>query len=169
MRVAGADIAVTEWGSGPPVLMLHGNPDSGESGKRSPALLAATAPVWRRIFRASAVPRCRRDLSRRSTAWRCLFAQILESAGVKPPINLIAHDFGGPFAFAWAVKHPDSVCHMVATNTLFFSDYKWHFWAQVWLTPVLGQLSMAIINPTMFSRELGADPAARSTMSISRT
>jgi pimeloyl-ACP methyl ester carboxylesterase len=96
-------------------------------------------------------------------------AQILESAGVKPPINLIAHDFGGPFAFAWAVKHPDSVCHMVATNTLFFSDYKWHFWAQVWLTPVLGQLSMAIINPPMFSRELSADPAARSTMSISRT
>ena len=65
-------------------------------------------------------------------------AQILEFAGVKPPINLIAHDFGGPFAFAWAVKHPDSVCRMVAINTLFFSDYKWHFWAQVWLTPVLG-------------------------------
>ncbi len=105
-------------------------------------------------------------------------AQILESAGVKPPINLIAHDFGGPFAFAWAVKPGFRVPHgrdqhlilqRLQMAFLFFSDYKWHFWAQVWLTPVLGQLSMAIINPPMFSRELSADPAARSTMSISRT
>jgi sulfate adenylyltransferase subunit 2 len=29
VRVGGADIHVTEWGAGPPVLLLHGNPDSG--------------------------------------------------------------------------------------------------------------------------------------------
>jgi pimeloyl-ACP methyl ester carboxylesterase len=27
--VGDADIHVTEWGAGPPVLLLHGNPDSG--------------------------------------------------------------------------------------------------------------------------------------------
>jgi hypothetical protein len=29
IRVSSADIHVTEWGAGLPVLMLHGNPDSG--------------------------------------------------------------------------------------------------------------------------------------------
>src|SRR5580700_11092023 len=29
VRVGDADIHVTEWGAGPPVLLLHGNPDSG--------------------------------------------------------------------------------------------------------------------------------------------
>jgi haloalkane dehalogenase len=66
----------------------------------------------------------------------------------------VAHDFGGPFAFAWAVKHPDAVRRMVAINTLFFSDYRWHFWARIWRTPILGELSMLAMNRPMFAQEL---------------
>jgi pimeloyl-ACP methyl ester carboxylesterase len=68
------------------------------------------------------------------------------AADVKQPIDLVAHDFDGPFGFAWAIRHPDAVRRIVAINTLFFSDYHWHFWAQVWRTPVLGELSMAVMT-----------------------
>jgi haloalkane dehalogenase len=43
---------------------------------------------------------------------------------------------------------------MVAINTNFFSDYRWHFWARVWRTPILGELSMALMNRLMFAQEL---------------
>jgi pimeloyl-ACP methyl ester carboxylesterase len=154
VRVGDADIAATEWGSGPPVLMLHGNPDSGEmwggiavSLGRDYRCVAPDLPG----FGQSEVPTGFKP----TLAGMALFvAQFLESAEIKPPIDLIAHDFGGPFAFAWSVKHPDCVRRMVAINTLFFSDYKWHFWARVWRTPVLGELSMAVMTRPMFSREL---------------
>jgi len=79
--------------------------------------------------------------------------QLLNAAGVKPPVDLIAHDFGGRFAFAWAIKHSSYVRRVVAINTVFFSDYHWHFWARMWRTPVLGELSMAVMNRPMFGRE----------------
>ena len=43
---------------------------------------------------------------------------------------------------------------MVAINTLFFSDYHWHFWASIWRTPVLGEFSMMLMNRVMFGHEL---------------
>ena len=154
VRVAGAGIAVNEWGEGPPVLLLHGNPDSGM--------------MWEGIA------------SRLGTRFRCVapdlpgfghsqvpfgyqpsldgMAQFVEqfllAADLERPLDVIAHDFGGPFTFAWAIKHPAAVRRIVAINTAFFSDYRWHFWARVWRTPVLGELSMAVMNRPMFEREL---------------
>src|SRR3954454_13868842 len=62
--------------------------------------------------------------------------QLRIAADIQPPLDLVAHDFGGPFAFAWAVRNPNAVRRMVAINTLFFRDYRWHFWARIWRTPV---------------------------------
>ena len=43
---------------------------------------------------------------------------------------------------------------MVAINTVFLSDYHWHFWARVWRTPILGEIAMAVINKMGFTQEL---------------
>jgi pimeloyl-ACP methyl ester carboxylesterase len=80
--------------------------------------------------------------------------QFLLAADIPRPLDLIAHDFGGPFAFAWAVKHPGAVRRMVAINTVFFSDYRWHFWARIWRTPILGEISILVMNKPMFAQEL---------------
>ena len=154
VSVDGAEIAVTLWGEGRPVLLVHGNPDSGM--------------MWGGIARRLA-PRCRciaPDLPgfgdsdvpagfEPSLDGMARFVQQLVSAvDIEPPIDLIAHDFGGPFAFAWAVQHAAAVRRIVAINTVFFSDYRWHFWARVWRTPILGELSMAAMNRRMFAQEL---------------
>jgi haloalkane dehalogenase len=76
------------------------------------------------------------------------------AANLRPPIDFVAHDFGGPFAFAWAVRNPSAVRRMVAINTLFSSDYRWHFWARVWRTPIVGEISMALMNRLIFAGEL---------------
>jgi len=154
VRLGAANIHVTEWGDGPPVLLLHGNPDSGimweDVAGRLGGKFRCIAPDLPG-FGHSDVP----DGFAPSLDGMSEFVeQFLRAAGIARPLDLIAHDFGGPFAFAWAVKHPDAVRRMVAMNTVFFSDYRWHFWAYVWRTPLLGELSMLVMNKPMFAQEL---------------
>jgi pimeloyl-ACP methyl ester carboxylesterase len=154
VRVSGAAIHVTEWGSGSPVLLLHGNPDSGimwnDVASRLGARFRCIAPDLPG-FGHSEVP----DGYAPSLDGMAQFVeQFLTAANITRPLDLIAHDFGGPFAFAWAVKHPDAVRRLVAINTVFFSDYHWHFWARVWRTPILGEIAMAVMNKMGFAQEL---------------
>jgi len=169
VSVKGGDIHVTEWGDGPPVLLLHGNPDSGimwegvaeRLGQRYHCI-APDLPG----FGHSEVPAA----FERSPDGMALFVeQFLAAAKVEAPLDLIAHDFGGPFAFAWAVRHPQAVRRLVAINTLFFSDYRWHFWARVWRTPVLGELAMLMSNKTAFAQELRRGSRRLSDAHIDRT
>src|SRR5262249_6795201 len=161
VRVGAANINMTEWGHGPTALLLHGNPDSGVMweglAKRLASRLRCIAPDLPG-FGHSEVPT---DYEPSLEGMAHFIEQLLRAADVKPPVDLIAHDFGGRFAFAWAIKHPSCVRRIVATNTAFFSDYHWHFWARMWRTPVLGELSMAAMNRPMLARELrrgGAGP-----------
>src|SRR5262249_17754590 len=136
VRVGAADIHVTEWGAGSPVLMLHGNPDSGNMWD---GIAERLAPHYRCIapdlpgFGHLEVPA---GFDRSLDGLAEFIEKFLNAAAIGRPVDLVAHDFGGPFAFAWAVKHPDAARRMVAMNTLFFSDYRWHFWARVWRTPI---------------------------------
>jgi len=75
---------------------------------------------------------------------------LLASARVAEPVNLVVHDFGGPFGLAWAVKNPAKVRRLAIMNTIFFADYKWHRWGQIWRTPVLGELSLMTMNRWVF-------------------
>jgi pimeloyl-ACP methyl ester carboxylesterase len=77
-----------------------------------------------------------------------------QAAEIGEPLDLVAHDFGGPFAIAWAIRHPEKVRRLIVINTVFFSDYRWHFWARVWRTPILGELSMALMTRGRFAREI---------------
>ena len=169
IRVGSADIHVTEWGAGPPVLMLHGNPDSGIMWE---GIAQRLATHYRCIapdlpgFGHSEVPA---DFERSLDGLAEFIQQFLNAAAIGRPVDLVAHDFGGPFAFAWAVKHPDAMRRMVAINTLFFSDYHWHFWARVWRTPILGELSMLTMNRPIFAQELRRGSKGISDAHIDRT
>jgi pimeloyl-ACP methyl ester carboxylesterase len=167
--VGDANIHVAEWGAGPPVLLLHGNPDSSimwegvaERLGRHYRCIAPDLPG----FGYSQVPAAYQP----SLDGMALFIeQFLAAAGLDAPLDLIAHDFGGPFAFAWAVKHPPAVRRLVAINTLFFSDYRWHFWARVWRTPILGELSMLALNRPMFAQAMRRNSTRFSDAHIDRT
>ena len=169
IAVGGAGIAVNEWGAGPPVLLFHGNPDSGGMwegiGGRLAARYRCIAPDLPGFGRSDVPAGYARSLD----GMAGFVAQFLAAAGVVGPLDLIAHDFGGPFAFAWAVKHPGDVRRIVAFNTVFHSDYRWHFWAHVWRTPVLGEISMAVMNKPLFARELRRGSSALSQAHIDRT
>ncbi|MGH7053884.1 MAG: alpha/beta fold hydrolase [Stellaceae bacterium] len=162
VAVGGAAIHLAEWGEGRPLLLLHGNPDSALMWDGVAPLLAAhfhcLAPDLPG-FGGSEVPS---DFAS-SLAGMAAFVEALRTAAaIEGPLDLAGHDFGGPFALAWALRHPEKVRRIVLINTVFFSDYHWHFWARVWRTPVLGEVAMALLNRPLFARELrrnGLGPA----------
>jgi len=150
VSVQGTPIFVRERGVGESVLFLHGVPD--------------TADMWDDVINylgegyhtiAPDMP----GMGRSSTPEGFDFSlelkaefvdDLLDGLGVDFPVHLVAHDFGAHYGLAWAVRHPERVRSITVTNTSFFTDYQWHQSAQMWRTPVLGEVVMALATPNMF-------------------
>jgi pimeloyl-ACP methyl ester carboxylesterase len=61
--------------------------------------------------------------------------------------HIVAHDFGGPWALAWAARHPEKFASATLINTGVLIGYRWHRVARIWRTPVLGEVFMAATIP----------------------
>jgi len=57
--------------------------------------------------------------------------------------HLVLHDFGGPWGLQWAIDHPDRFASTVLINTGALVDYRWHYLARIWRTPVAGEAFQA--------------------------
>ena len=150
VTVNGAQIHVLDCGSGAPILFLHGNPDSSILWE---AVMAPLSKDFRCI--AADLPGFGRSTASADTkpslqSMANFIDALIPALGISGPIYLVGHDFGGIFALAWLTNHPEKVRRIAVTNTAFFSDYRWHFWAHVWRTPLLGELSMLFMNRPMF-------------------
>lgn len=72
------------------------------------------------------------------------------------------HDFGGPWGLEWAARNPEGVAGVVLINTGVLLGYRWHTWARIWQTPVLGELAMATMNRRGFGAFMHkAEPGLR--------
>jgi pimeloyl-ACP methyl ester carboxylesterase len=57
--------------------------------------------------------------------------------------HLVLHDFGGPWGLQWAAEHPQRLASVVLINTGVLFDYRWHYLARIWRTPVVGEIFQA--------------------------
>jgi pimeloyl-ACP methyl ester carboxylesterase len=153
--VAGNRIYVTESGRGSPILFLHGNPDSADlwsgvidrlDGRRRS--IAIDLPGFARSEASD-------DFDYSLKGQSKFVATLLNSLEIDEPVNLVCHDFGGTFALSYLSNFPEKVRSVVISNTAFFADYRWHFWARIWKTPVLGEIAMALpMGRSAFRREM---------------
>jgi len=58
-------------------------------------------------------------------------------------VALALHDWGGLIGLRWACDHPDAVAAIVASNTGFFPEGKWHGFAEAMRTEGQGEELMA--------------------------
>jgi pimeloyl-ACP methyl ester carboxylesterase len=72
---------------------------------------------------------------------------ILDQLGVRQA-HLVAHDFGGPWALAWAADHLGSVASITLIDAPVVID---HVAARIWRTPVLAE-ALWQITPAAFLR-----------------
>ncbi len=136
------------------LLFLHGNPDTHHLWDE---VIAKLPPEWCMItvdlpgFGQSTAPE---NYDCHLTSMAAWLDAVLQQLVICKPINLIVHDFGGPYGLAWAVSFPEKVRRIMAIDTLFSAKYRWHFWARVWRTRFLGEVSLKIMNKTIFQFEM---------------
>lgn len=109
-------------GSGPPVVMLHGNPTWSIYYRE---IVKALSPNYRCIVPdhigcgLSDKPGDDRYEYRLNQRVDDLEA-FLDSLRLEDKVTLIVHDWGGMIGAGWAVRHPDRVARLVITNTAAF-------------------------------------------------
>lgn len=158
-RLAGVRCAVYDSGpadSAEAVVFVHGNPGPMEDWAE---LIPAVAGFARVIamdmpgFGRSERPRA----FEHSIAGHARYlGLLLDHLGVERA-HLVLHDFGGPWGLRWALDHPDRLAGLVLINTGVLDGYRWHRYAKIWQTPVLGELFQLVSNKRAMRIALNRD------------
>jgi haloalkane dehalogenase len=138
----------------PAVLLVHGYPESSHMWRAALEALAArelyaVAPdlpgygdsdpdppgTWERHVEALERVRAEQGLER---------------------VALVGHDWGGLIGLRWACHHPDAVWALVASDTGFFPDGRWHGMARAMRTPGQGEELIDGMTRKSFGELLGA-------------
>lgn len=72
-------------------------------------------------------------------------------------VHLVLHDFGGFWGLEWAAANPAKVASISLFNTGVMQGYKWHKFARIWQTPLLGELFQLSATRAGFRALLNAD------------
>ncbi|MGV1005670.1 MAG: alpha/beta fold hydrolase [Candidatus Nanopelagicales bacterium] len=149
MTVEGLDTSVLVGGAGRPgeaVVFVHGNPDAGSDWMPLMTRVAEVATVVAPDLPGFGNADPRPDGDYNIYSYARFLDGVINRLGIDR-VHLVAHDFGGPFAAAWAADHPQKVASVTFINTGVLLDYRWHRMARIWQTPVLGELAMRVVNP----------------------
>lgn len=138
------------------VIFVHGNPGSSKDweafiphvGKFANAV-APDMPGYGKADRPS-------DFSYTVEGYAQHLYSLTNHLGIKT-VHLVLHDFGGPWGLQFAANHPDMVKSIVLVNTGLLPEYKWHTYARIWRTPILGELFQALATRCAFRMLLNRD------------
>jgi pimeloyl-ACP methyl ester carboxylesterase len=143
VTVQGIKTPVIDEGKGEVILFLHGVPDTGELWRgvidRLKGQFRCIAPDMPGYGGTNAPDNFDYSIANRGQ-W---VEDLLIALNISEPIIMVGHDHGGPFAITWAIQHEDRLRRLVITDTLYHRDYHWHFWARIWRTPIVGELTIA--------------------------
>jgi pimeloyl-ACP methyl ester carboxylesterase len=124
------------------VLFVHGNPGSGADFcdllQRVGEFARAVAPDMPGYGKADRPA----DFDYSVAGFAQHLAGLIEQLGLER-VHLVLHDFGGPWGMAWASQHLASLASLTLINIGLLPGYRWHKYARIWRTPLLGELSLA--------------------------
>ncbi|MBC8311894.1 MAG: alpha/beta hydrolase [Candidatus Marinimicrobia bacterium] len=151
ITVQNVNIFSKSSGEGTPILFLHGVPDTHDIWNPIVAELESNyrciTPDWPGFGQSDSGETIDCSLDGHAD----FVNDLADALGLTEPFYLVAHDFGGISAMAFASKYPDRVRRLVISNAPFSPDYNWHFMAKIWKTPLLGEFSMLTMNSIAFS------------------
>ncbi len=159
ITVEGLRTSVLVGGSGSPgeaVVFVHGNPDAGSDWMPLMARVAGFANVVAPDLPGFGAADARRDGDYTVFSYARFLDGVIRELRLDR-VHLVAHDFGGPFAAAWAADHPRRVASVTFVNTGVLLGYRWHRMARIWRTPILGELAMRALSPRLTAKVLGRE------------
>jgi len=134
--------SVGDAGAGEAIVFVHGNPGSRRDWDD---LLSRVAPFARAValdmpgFGHAERPD---GFSYTVQGYARFLGTALDQLGVQRA-HLVLHDFGGPWGLEWAIGNPDRFASAVLINTGALIDYRWHYLARIWRTPLAGEAFQA--------------------------
>lgn len=161
----GINTRVLEAGSGPVVVMLHGNPDNADEWGPLIARLAGRhrciAPDFPGYGKSPEPP----TSFTYSLADQMRFVDaVLQAMHVVAPVVLVVHDTGGMVGTAWAAANLARLRGMVITNTVAFDGFPWFPIARQWgdrslygrIRSSLGMTALGLRKGALFKRIFAA-------------
>jgi pimeloyl-ACP methyl ester carboxylesterase len=119
-RVNGQEIHYVRAGVGPPVVLLHGWPQTWYMWRKVIPLLAEHYTVIAPDLRGFGESSKPLDGYDKRTVAEDVWA-LTEVLGLGP-VRLVGHDMGGPVAYAYACAHPESVAQLVVLDVAITTD-----------------------------------------------
>jgi haloalkane dehalogenase len=120
-QVLGTPMAYVEEGSGPPIVLLHGNPTSSHLWREViphlTGLGRCIAPDLVGMGDSAPLPDPGPMAYSFSTHRRHLDA-LLDQLGVTSDVTLVVHDWGSGLGFDWARRHPEAVAGIAYTEAI---------------------------------------------------
>jgi pimeloyl-ACP methyl ester carboxylesterase len=149
--VAGVRTPVLEGGGqgDEAVLLVHGNPGSGEDWALLADELAADVRVVAPTMPGFGTAEKPWAFDATVEGYAAHLEALRTQLGLRR-VHLVLHDFGGPWGLAWAAGHVDAVASVTLVDTGVFLGYRWHRLARIWRTPVAGELLRATATRRLF-------------------
>jgi pimeloyl-ACP methyl ester carboxylesterase len=154
VTVENASIATFESGQGMPVLLLHGSPDTHHMWLPLMGHLineARCIAIDLPGFGQSTLPD---DFALTLDNMADFIRDLVTALNINEPVTLITTDFGGHYGLAFTAKYPALVRGIAISNTNFFHDYSWHFFAKLYRIPVLGEILLRIATKSVMHSTL---------------
>jgi len=160
----GLTTRVLEAGSGPVVLLLHGNPDNADEWRALMARLSARHRCIAPDFPGYGKSKLPASFSY-SLADQIRFVDgVVKAMAIIGPLVLVVHDTGGMAGTAWAAANLDRLRGMVITNTVVFDNFPWFPIARMWgdtslrgrIRASIGMIALGVRKGALFRRIFGA-------------
>ncbi|MEV0298225.1 alpha/beta hydrolase [Nocardia sp. NPDC050710] len=81
---------------------------------------------------------------------------LLDQLGVERA-HLVLHDFGGAWGLRWGLDHLERLASLTLINCGVLDGYRWHRYAKIWQTPILGELFQLVSTPRAMHAALNHD------------
>ncbi|KKK37400.1 hypothetical protein WQ57_14450 [Mesobacillus campisalis] len=124
--------------SAPPVLLIHGVPESSMLWKY---LIPEIASLGFRPIAPDLPGFGQSERFPYNSTWEnyLSFIDDFMAAVSVEKVHLVVHDWGGLIGLRWACEHPEQVESFIISDTSLLPGYTWHPLAKKWRTPGLGE------------------------------
>ncbi len=132
-------------GSGEAVVFVHGNPGPMDDWAELAPVIAGFARVIAMDMPGFGQSERPRSFDHSVVGYARFLGLLLDQLGVHRA-HLVLHDFGGPWGMRWMLDHPEKLASLSVINCGVLDGYRWHRYAKIWQTPVLGELFQLMSN-----------------------
>ncbi|WP_238602571.1 alpha/beta fold hydrolase [Fimbriiglobus ruber] len=122
------------------VVFVHGNPGPMDDWEELAPVVAKFARVVAMDMPGYGRADHPRDFDYTISGYAKYLGALLDRLAVDRA-HLVLHDFGGAWGLRWAIDHPSRIASLTLINTGIMEGYRWHSFARIWQTPILGELA----------------------------